>query len=194
MPRPAKVGIKVISTSLGFAAVERQTIERKTLKILVKFGEAAPRPWRKHQNFNPRDRCPGHSSNRNCKQKFSSCYRFPNLVRPVFALIFWQNFVKKIPRPSPSPGAHNVWNLSRNPHALAPKKKFGAPGPPTGEIWGVKVSNSPPSPSNSLRQISECRRPGAWLVPGYNARDFGTSAGNVAADISDFILAPGPKV
>ena len=63
-----------------------------------------------------------------------------------------------------------------------------------GEIWGVKFSNSPPSPSNSLRQISECRRPGAGLVPGYNARDFGTSAGNVAGDIFTFELAPGPRV
>jgi len=48
-----------------------------------------------------------------------------------------------------------------------------------GEIWGVKVSTSPLPPSISLRQISECRRPGAGLVPGYNPRDFGKSAGNV---------------
>ena len=61
-----------------------------------------------------------------------------------------------------------------------------------GEIWGVKVSTSPPSPSISLRQISEIFRPRAGLVPGYNARDFGKSAGNVAGDIFTFELAPGP--
>ena len=70
---------------------------------------------------------------------------------------------------------------------------MGAPGPPTGEIWGVKVSTSPPSPSNSLRQISGCRRSGAGLVPGYNPRDFGKSAGNVAGDIFTFIWSPGPR-
>jgi len=146
MPRPAKVGIKVISTSLGFAAVERQTIERKTLKILVKFGEAAPRPWGKHQNFNPRDRCPGHSSNRNCKQKFSSCYRFPNLVRPVFPLTFWQNWVEKFPCPSPSPGVHHVWNLSRPPQSLPPKKNWVPPDPPRGRYGGSKFQLSPLPP------------------------------------------------
>ena len=146
VPRPTKSGIKVISILFGFTTVERQTIERKTLKIWVKFGVAAPRPWGKHQNFNPRERCPGHSSNRNCKQKFSSSYTFPNLVRPVFALTFWQNFVEKFPRPSPSPGVHHVWILSRPPHALPPKKFWASPDPPRGRYGGSKFQLPPLPP------------------------------------------------
>ena len=49
MPRPTKCVIKVISTSFGFAAVKRRTIKRKTSKIWVNFGVAAPRPWGKNQ-------------------------------------------------------------------------------------------------------------------------------------------------
>jgi len=94
-------GIKVISTSSGFAAVQRETIKRKTLKILAKFGVAAPSPWGKHQNLNPRENHPGHSSNRNCKRLFRSCYGFPTNVPPVSPLTFCQNFVEKIPCPSP---------------------------------------------------------------------------------------------
>ena len=139
IPCPTKRGIKVISILFGFTTVERQTIERKTLKIWVKFGVAAPRPWGKHQNFNPRERCPGHSSNRNCKQKFSSCYTFPNLVPPVFPLTFYQNFVEKFPSPSPSPGVHHVWNLSRPPQALPPKKIWGPPDHPRGRYEGSYV-------------------------------------------------------
>ena len=45
IPRPKKRGIKVIPVSFDFAAVERQTIERKTLTIWVNFGVAALRPW-----------------------------------------------------------------------------------------------------------------------------------------------------
>ena len=45
MPLPTKRGVKVISSLFGFAAVERQTIKRKTLKIWVKFGVAAAGPW-----------------------------------------------------------------------------------------------------------------------------------------------------
>ena len=44
VPQPTKRAIKVISTLSGFATVERETIKRKTLKIWVKFGVAAPRP------------------------------------------------------------------------------------------------------------------------------------------------------
>ena len=52
--QPKKRCIKVICTSFRFAAVERQTVKRKTLKSWVKFGVAAPRPWGRHQNLNPR--------------------------------------------------------------------------------------------------------------------------------------------
>ena len=83
--------------------------------------------------------------------------------------------------------------LKQAPSGSTNKKKLGAPGPPTGEIWGVKVSTSPPPPSISLRQISEIFRPQAGLVPGYDPRDFGKSAGNAAGDIFTFILAPGPS-
>ena len=107
---------------------------------------AAPRPWGEIQNFNPRERCPGHSSNRNCKQKFSSCYTFPNLVPPVFALTFWQNFVAKFPFPSPSPRVHHVWNLSRPPQTLPPKKFWAPPVPPRGRYEGSNFQ-LPPLPS-----------------------------------------------
>jgi len=53
MPRATKHVIKVISTLFGFATVERETIKRKTLKIWVKFGVAAPRPWDENQKSNP---------------------------------------------------------------------------------------------------------------------------------------------
>ena len=59
---------------------------------------------------------------------------------------------------------------------------------------GGQIFKFPPSPSISLRQISGCRRSGAGLVPGYNPRDFGKSAGNAAGDIFTFELAPGPRV
>ena len=83
--------------------------------------------------------------------------------------------------------------LKQAPTGPTNKKNLGAPRPPTGEIRGVKVSTSPPYPSISLRQISEIFRPRAGLEPGYNARDFGKSAGNAAGDIFTFILAPGPR-
>jgi len=60
---------------------------------------------------------------------------FGRLLPPVFALTFCKNFVKKFPCPSPSPGVHHVWNLSRGPPA---QKNFGAPGPPTGEPERLK--------------------------------------------------------
>ena len=111
---------------------------------------AAPRPWGEIQNFNPRARCPGHSSYRNCKQKFSICYRFPNLVPPVFALTFCQNFVEKFPFPSPLPGAHHVRNLSRPPQALPPKKFWGPPDPPRGRYEGSKFQLPPLPPQFSF--------------------------------------------
>ena len=84
--------------------------------------------------------------------------------------------------------------LKQAPSGATAKKKLGAPAPPKGEIWGVNFSTSPPPPSISPRQISEIFRPRAGLVPGYDPQDFGKSAGNVAGDIFDFILAPGPRV
>jgi len=107
---------------------------------------AAPRPWGKFKNFNPRARCPGHSSYRNCQQKFSICYRFANLVPPVFALTFCQNFVDKFPLPSPSPGVHHVWNLSRPPQSLLPKKDWAPPDPPRGRYGGSKFQLPPLPP------------------------------------------------
>ena len=145
--RSKKRDIKVICISFRFAAVERQTIKRKTLKIWVKFGVAAPRPWGQHQNLNPRVNRTGHSSNQNFKRKFCSCCTFPILVAPVCPLTFWQNFVKKFPCPSPSPGVHHVWNLSRGPQALPPKKNWGPPDPHGGDIWG-QIFKFPPSPLN----------------------------------------------
>jgi len=54
MPLPTKRGVKVISSLFGFAAVERQTIKRKTLKIRVKFGVAAPGRWGEGRDLTPR--------------------------------------------------------------------------------------------------------------------------------------------
>jgi len=165
MPRTTKCGLKVISTSLGFAAVERQTIKRKTSKIWVKFGVAAPRPWGRHQNLNPRVKRPGHSSNRNIKHKFRSCYRFPNLVGTVFPLTFRQNFVEKFPFPSPSPGAHHVWNLNRPPHALPPKKFWGPPGPPRGRYGGSKFQLPPLPPQIPFVRYRKSSGHGPGLSP-----------------------------
>ena len=163
MPWPIKIGIKVISISFGFAAVERQTINRKTSKIWVEFGVAAPRPWGQHQNLNPRGGCPVHSTNQNCKQHFRICYRFPKLLVPVFPLTFWQNLVKKFPFPSPSPGAYHVRNLSRPPQALLPKK-IGRPRTPHGGDTGGQIFNFPPPPSISLRLKFQSVRPRAALL------------------------------
>jgi len=146
IPRSKKRDIKVICTSFRFAAVERQTIKRKTLKIWVKFGVAAPRPWGQHQNLNPRVNRTGHSSNQNFKRKFCSCCTFPILVAPVCPLTFCQNVVEKFPCPSPSPGVHHVWNLSRGPQALPPKKIWGPPDPPRGRYQGSNFQLSPLPP------------------------------------------------
>ena len=38
----------------GFAAPEHQTVVLKTLKKIFKFWGAAPHPWVRYRNFNPR--------------------------------------------------------------------------------------------------------------------------------------------
>ena len=53
-PSPKICGIKIIYIASGVAATERQTIVAKTLKIWVKFGVAAPRPWGDGRDFTPR--------------------------------------------------------------------------------------------------------------------------------------------
>jgi len=111
------------------------------------MGWLLPAPGGNVKISTPRDRCPGHSSYRNCKQKFSICYRFRNLVPPVFALTFCQNFVEKFPFSSPLPGAHHVWNLSGPPQAVPPKK-FGLPRSPHGGDTGGQSFDFPPSPLN----------------------------------------------
>ena len=113
---------------------------------------------------------------------------------PRFPPNILAKFRRKIPLPLPVTGGTPGLELKQAPSGPTVKKMLGAPAPPTGEIWGVKISTSPPPPSNSLRQISEIFRLRAGLVPGYNPRDFGKSAGNVAGDIFTFILAPGPSV
>jgi len=42
----------MVSIAYGVTAPERQTVVRKTLKISVKFGVAAPRPLEKYRNIN----------------------------------------------------------------------------------------------------------------------------------------------
>ena len=113
---------------------------------------------------------------------------------PRFPPNILAKFRRKIPLPLPVTGGTPGLELKQAPSGPTVKKMLGAPAPPTGEIWGVKISTSPPPPSNSLRQISAIFRPLAGLVPGYNPRDFGKSAGNAAGDIFTFELAPGPSV
>ena len=103
-------------------------------------------------------------------------------------------FCSKIPLPLPLTGGTPSSELKQAPSGPTTKKILGAPGPPTGKIRGVKLSTSPPPPSISLRQISEIFRPRAGLVPGYNPRDFGNFAGNVAGDIFTFIWSPAPGI
>jgi len=71
---------------------------------------------------------------------------FCGLTPPVLALTFWQNFVEKFPCPSPSPGVHHVWNLSRPPQALPSKKFWAPPGPPRGRYEGSKFQLPPLPP------------------------------------------------
>ena len=127
-----------------------------------------------------------------CKQKFSVVLSFCCTMTTAFPLTFCQNFVEKFPCPSPLLGAHQ---LKWAPQALQPTKIWAPPDPPR-ERYGGQSFNFPlpPSPSISLRQISEIFRQRAGLVRGYNPRDFGKSAGNAAGDIFTFILAPGPSV
>ena len=145
IPRPKKRGIKVIPVSFDFAAVECQTIKLKTSKISVNFWVAAPCPWREIQNSNHRVRGTGHTSKYSRQQKFSGGYSYCELLPPFFALTFCQNFVKKFPFPSPSPGAHHVRNLSRPPQAL-PTKKVWAPPAPTRGRYGGSNFQLPPLP------------------------------------------------
>ena len=61
-------------------------------------------------------------------------------------LTFYQNFVEKFPCPSPSPGVHHVWNLSRPPQALQPKKFWAPPHPPRGRYGGSNFQLPPLPP------------------------------------------------
>jgi len=92
MPSPTKGGIKVISTLFDFAAVERYTIERKTSKIWVKFGVAAPRPWGQYQNFDPPIALWGHTSKQNYKQKFHRIYTVFVSCDTILPLTFLPKF------------------------------------------------------------------------------------------------------
>ena len=71
---------------------------------------------------------------------------FADWPPPVFALTFWQNSVEKFPCPSPSPGAHHVWNLSSPPKVLPAKKFWGPPVPPRGRYEGSKFQLPPLPP------------------------------------------------
>jgi len=71
---------------------------------------------------------------------------FCGTMSPAGHLTFWQNFVQKFPFPSPSPGAHHVWNLSRPPQALPPKKIWGPPDHPRGRYEGSKFQLPPLPP------------------------------------------------
>jgi len=107
---------------------------------------AAPRPWGEIQNSNHRVLHAGHTSKYTRQQKFSVGYSYCELLPPFFALTFGQNFVKKFTCPSPSPGAHHVWNLSRPPQALALKKIWAPQDPPRGRYEGSKFQLPPLPP------------------------------------------------
>jgi len=80
------------------------------------------------------------------ERQFRICCWLPISIGPVFPLTFWQNFVEKFPCPSPSPGVHHVWNLSRPPQALLPKKFWAPPDPPRGRYGGSKFQLPPLPP------------------------------------------------
>jgi len=104
----------------------------------------------------------------------------------IFALKFWQFLREKFPSPYPSQGVHQIWNLSRARGALPPQKISGAPGPPTGEIRGVKFSTSPPPPSNSPRQKNWKFRLRVGLDPGYKPCKFDEILSKGTRDIFTF--------
>ena len=81
-----------------------------------------------------------------CKKEFAVVLSFCGTMSPVFPLTFCQNFVKKFPRPSPSPGVHHVWNLSRPPQALPPKKFWAPTDLPRGRYEGSNFQLSPLPP------------------------------------------------
>ena len=145
-PSPTTRGIKLIYTPSGFAATERQTVVAKTLKIWVKFGVAAPGPWGEGRNFTPRRHWRHLSCKQSRKQELAAVLSFCGTMSPAGHLTFWQNFVQKFPFPSPSPGAHHVWNLSRPPQALPPKKIWGPPDHPRGRYEGSKFQLPPLPP------------------------------------------------
>ena len=107
---------------------------------------AAPRPWGEGRVLTPNTIQFHYRGKHICKKKFAGGYSFCGLAPPVFALTFWQNFVEKIPCPFPSPGAHHVWNLSRHPQALPPKKIWGPPDSPRGRYGGSKFQLPPLPP------------------------------------------------
>ena len=76
--------------------MQRRTIERKTLKIWVDFGVAAPRPWGAGRVLTPNTGRFHYRGKHNCKKKLAEGYSFCGLAPPVFALTFWQNFVEKL--------------------------------------------------------------------------------------------------
>jgi len=124
---------------------------------------AAPRPWGEIQNSNHRVRGTGHTPKYSRQQKFSGGYSYCELLPPFFALTFWQNLVKKFPRPSPSPGVHHVWNLSRPPQDLPPKKIWAPPDPPRGRYGGsnFQIPPLPPQIPFVRYRKSSVHRPGS---------------------------------
>jgi len=107
---------------------------------------AAPRPRGEGRVLTPNTIQFHYRGKHTCKKKFAGGYSFCGLAPPVFALTFWQNSVEKFPCPSPSPGAHHVWNLSSPPKVLPAKKFWGPPVPPRGRYEGSKFQLPPLPP------------------------------------------------
>jgi len=84
-------------------------------------------------------------------------------MSPDFPLTFCQNFVEKFSSPSPSPGVHHVWNLSRPPQALPPKKIWAPPDPPRGRYGGSNFQLPPLPPQIPFVRYrkSSAHRPGS---------------------------------
>jgi len=111
---------------------------------------AAPSPWGENQKTGFVVLFTFYTAKYRCKKKIDRI----NIVRsrrpPVFPLTFCKKLVEKFPCPSPSPGVHHVWNLSRPPQALPPKKFWAPPHLPRGRYGGSNFQIPPLPPQIPL--------------------------------------------
>ena len=137
----------------GFAAIQRQTVVLKTLKKWSALGWLPPAP-RGTVEMRPHQRTRGTllvntCASRNLLGLLVLVVRCP----PFSPIIFRKKFVEKFPRPSPSPGVHHVWNVSRPPKALSSKKIWGPQDPPRRRYEGQNFNFPPPPQGYASRDM-----------------------------------------